>query len=66
MSFIWKFVIFLGIQDFTGCASAINTEFEIFLNVLFIVFYFNLNPVWEFHNWLPCTLNLIYKGKQLI
>ena len=29
MSFIWKLVIFLGILDFTGFASTINTEFEI-------------------------------------
>ena len=36
MSFIWKLVIFLVIQDFTGFALTINTEFEIiFLNALF-------------------------------
>ena len=36
MSFIWKLVIFLVIQDFTGFASTINTKFEIiFFNVLF-------------------------------
>ena len=36
MSFIWKLVLFLVIEDFTGFASTINTEFEtIFLNALF-------------------------------
>ena len=36
MSFIWKFVIFLVVKDFTGFASTINTDFEIvFLNALF-------------------------------
>ena len=36
MSFIWKLVIFLVIQDFTSFASTINTEFElIFLSAVF-------------------------------
>ena len=35
MSFIRKFVIFLVMQDLTGFALTINTEFEIiFLNAL--------------------------------
>ena len=36
MSFIWKLVICLVIQDFTGFASTINIEFEMaFLYVRF-------------------------------
>ena len=36
MSSIWKLDVFLVIQDFTGFASAVNTEFEItFFNALF-------------------------------
>ena len=36
MSFIWKLAIFSVIQDFTGFASTVNTEFEItILNALF-------------------------------
>ena len=39
MSFISKLVTFLVLQDFTGFASTIYTEFEIiFLSTLFIVF----------------------------
>ena len=35
MSFIWKLVIFIVIQDSTGFDSTINAEFEIiFLNAL--------------------------------
>ena len=35
MNFIWKLVIFLVTEDFTGFALTINTEFEIiFLNAL--------------------------------
>ena len=29
MSFIWKLAIFSFIEDFTGFASTVNTEFEI-------------------------------------
>ena len=36
MVFAWRLAIFPVIQDFTGFASTINTEFEItFLNALF-------------------------------
>ena len=36
MSFIWRLVIFSVIQDFTGFARTVDTEFEItFLNALF-------------------------------
>ena len=36
MNFIWKLAIFSVIQDFTGFASTVNTEFEItFFNELF-------------------------------
>ena len=37
MSFIWKLAIFSVIQDSTGFASTINTEFEItFFDVLLV------------------------------
>ena len=29
MSFIWKLTIFSVIQDFTGFASTVNTEFKV-------------------------------------
>ena len=37
-----------------------------FLQKTSTMFSFNLNPIWEFHNWAPMHFEFDINGKQLI